>query len=244
MNNESGSDSKPNIFSDTKTKSYVQLTMNPRFHPSAFCWTLLPERIILPCCCNCSNKVPRTPVKQIVNYFLDAGASLTPLKDARSNVLCIQQTLSPDPLSWKTFGGWELFAEVRVVLHQLLKYHTVNRCSIYPLNQEFNMGRHYQGSRPKKRISDVQARMGHKLAISYSQDKQQLREIFKNEDRDFLRPGTRRGGVGSERGKKGHKGFFKKCFFQKPHRIILGPPKHVLHLVWSVLGISTAIKQL
>ena len=47
---------------------------------------------------------------------------------------------------------------------------------------------------------------------------------------------------GSERGKKGHKGFLKKCFFQKPYRIILGPPKHVLHLVWSVLGIYTAIK--
>ena len=31
-------------------------------------------------------------------------------------------------------------------------------------------------------------------------------------------------------------------FFQKPYRIILGPPKHVLHLAWSVLGISTAIK--
>ena len=49
-------------------------------------------------------------------------------------------------------------------------------------------------------------------------------------------------GGGSEREKKGHKGFFKKCFFfQKPYRIILGPPKHVLHLVWSVLGIYTAI---
>ena len=69
-----------------------------------------------------------------------------------------------------------------------------------------------------------------------------LREIFKNQDRDFLRPGTRRGGAGSERGKKGHEGFLKKCFFQKPYRIILGPPKHVLHLVWSVLGIYTAIK--
>ena len=55
-----------------------------------------------------------------------------------------------------------------------------------------------------------------------------------------MRPGTRRGG-GSERGKKGHEGFLKKCFFQKPYRIILGPPKHVLHLVWSVLGIYTAI---
>ena len=41
-----------------------------------------------------------------------------------------------------------------------------------------------------------------------------LREIFKNEDRDFLRPGTRRGGAGSERGKKGHEGFLKKCFFK------------------------------
>ena len=30
--------------------------------------------------------------------------------------------------------------------------------------------------------------------------------------------------------------------FKKTYRIILGPPKHVLHLVWSVLGISTAIK--
>ena len=125
----------PNICSDTETKSYVWLTMNPRFHPSAFYWTLLPERIILLCCCNCSNKVARTPDKQIVNRFLlDAWASPTPSKDARSNALCIEQTFSPDPLSWKTFGAWELFAEVRVVLHQLLKYHTVNRCSIYPLN--------------------------------------------------------------------------------------------------------------
>ena len=32
--------------------------------------------------------------------------------------------------------------------------------------------------------------------------------------------------------------FFKNYIY----RIILGPPKHVLHLVWSVLGISTAIK--
>ena len=43
----------------------------------------------------------------------------------------------------------------------------------------------------------------------------QLREIFKNEDRDFLHPGTQRGGEGSERGKKGHEGFLKKCFFSK-----------------------------
>ena len=36
--------------------------------------------------------------------------------------------------------------------------------------------------------------------------------------------------------------YFGKVFFQLACRIILGPPKHVLHLVWSVLGISTAIK--
>ena len=34
----------------------------------------------------------------------------------------------------------------------------------------------------------------------------------------------------------------EKILFQKPYRIILGPQKHVLHLVCSVLGISTAIK--
>ena len=34
--------------------------------------------------------------------------------------------------------------------------------------------------------------------------------------------------------------FFKNL--QKPYRIILGPPRHVLHLVCIVLGISTAIK--
>ena len=39
--------------------------------------------------------------------------------------------------------------------------------------------------------------------------------------------------------------FLQKMFFfllQKSYRIILGPPKHVLYLVWSVLCISTAIK--
>ena len=35
--------------------------------------------------------------------------------------------------------------------------------------------------------------------------------------------------------------FFETEFFQRVSRIILGPPKHVLHLVWSVLGIYTAI---
>ena len=41
-------------------------------------------------------------------------------------------------------------------------------------------------------------------------------------------------------GRKQHK-CLKTKSLQKPYRIILGPPKHVLHLVWSVLGIYTAI---
>ena len=56
-----------------------QLTMNPRFLPSAVYWTLLPERIILLRCCDCSNKVAGTPDEQIV---------LAPLKDARLNAQC------------------------------------------------------------------------------------------------------------------------------------------------------------
>ena len=51
-----------------------------------------------------------------------------------------------------------------------------------------------------------------------------------------------KGGGGVRAGEKRTRRFFKKVFFQKPYRIILGPPKHVLHLVWSVLGIYTAIK--
>ena len=36
--------------------------------------------------------------------------------------------------------------------------------------------------------------------------------------------------------------YFGKIFFQWACRIILGPPKHVLHLVWSAYIISTAIR--
>ena len=34
---------------------------------------------------------------------------------------------------------------------------------------------------------------------------------------------------------------FGEVIFQKPFRASLGPLKHVLHLVWSVFGISSAI---
>ena len=36
--------------------------------------------------------------------------------------------------------------------------------------------------------------------------------------------------------------FFEKSIFQRVSRIILGPPKHVLHLVWSAYFISTAVR--
>ena len=36
--------------------------------------------------------------------------------------------------------------------------------------------------------------------------------------------------------------YFGKVFFQLARRIILGPPKHVLHLVWSFLNIYLALK--
>ena len=36
--------------------------------------------------------------------------------------------------------------------------------------------------------------------------------------------------------------FFEKGIFQRVSRIILGPPKHVLHLVWSAYFISTAVR--
>ena len=36
--------------------------------------------------------------------------------------------------------------------------------------------------------------------------------------------------------------YFGKVFFQLACRIILGPPKHVLHLVWSCLDTYLALK--
>ena len=36
--------------------------------------------------------------------------------------------------------------------------------------------------------------------------------------------------------------YFGKVFFQLACRIILGPQKHVLHLVWSAFVISSAIR--
>ena len=47
---------------------------------------------------------------------------------------------------------------------------------------------------------------------------------------------------GSPRVMKKPNCFFGKVCFQWACRIILGPPKHVLHLVWSAYIISTAIR--
>ena len=49
------------------------------------------------------------------------------------------------------------------------------------------------------------------------------------------------GGGVSEGGKKPNC-FFEKSIFQRVSRIILGPSKHVLHLVWSAYFISTAVR--
>ena len=68
-----------------------------------------------------------------------------------------------------------------------------------------------------------------------------LREGFKKKKREkvwsFAKPG---GGV-SEGGKKPNC-FFETSIFQRVSRIILGPSKHVLHLVWSAYFISTAVR--
>ena len=41
---------------------------------------------------------------------------------------------------------------------------------------------------------------------------------------------------------KNQTAFLKQSFFQRVSRIILGPPKHVLPLVWSAYFISTAVR--
>ena len=46
---------------------------------------------------------------------------------------------------------------------------------------------------------------------------------------------------GVSEGNKKPNCFFGTLFFQRACRIIIGPPKHVLHLVWSAYIISTAI---
>ena len=58
----------------------------------------------------------------------------------------------------------------------------------------------------------------------------------------FLWSFAKPGGGGSARVVKKPYCFFEKVFFQRACRIILVPPKHVLHLVWSPYVIYTAIR--
>ena len=58
----------------------------------------------------------------------------------------------------------------------------------------------------------------------------------------FLWSFAKPGGGGSARVVKKPYCCFEKVFFQRACRIILGPPKHVLHLVWSPYVIYTAIR--
>merc|ERR1712082_133615 len=50
------------------------------------------------------------------------------------------------------------------------------------------------------------------------------------------------GGGGVSEGGKKPNCFFETSIFQRVSRIILGPSKHVLHLVWSAYFISTAVR--
>ena len=94
-----------------------------------------------------------------------------------------------------------------------------------------------------------------KIAVSYQETaiKQERLNLLKKQSQVDLIEGLRkklgksmvfcqtRGGVsgGSE---KTILLFLKKSIFQRVSRIILGPPKHVLHLVWSAYFISTAVR--
>jgi len=69
-----------------------------------------------------------------------------------------------------------------------------------------------------------------------------IREGFRKKNPYFLWSFAKPGGGGSARVVKKPYCFFEKVFFQRACRIILVPPKHVLHLVWSPYVIYTAIE--
>ena len=74
---------------------------------------------------------------------------------------------------------------------------------------------------------------------SYLLNTDHLREGFRKKCEkvwSFAKPGGSPGVV------KKPNCFFETEFFQRVSRIILGPPKHVLHLVWSAYFISTAVR--
>ena len=69
-----------------------------------------------------------------------------------------------------------------------------------------------------------------------------VREGFRKKNPYFLWSFAKPGGGGSARVVKKPYCFFEKVFFQRACRIILVPPKHDLHLVWSPFFIYTAIR--
>ena len=69
-----------------------------------------------------------------------------------------------------------------------------------------------------------------------------LREGFKKKIGKKYGLLPNRGGGGVSEGDEKPNCFFEKSIFQRVSRIILGPSKHVLHLVWSAYFISTAVR--
>ena len=69
-----------------------------------------------------------------------------------------------------------------------------------------------------------------------------IREGFKKKNWKKYGLLPTRGGGGVSEGDEKPNCFFEQSIFQRVSRIILGPSKHVLHLVWSVYFISTAVR--
>ena len=76
----------------------------------------------------------------------------------------------------------------------------------------------------------------------FNRKRKVLREGFKKKIGKKYGLLPNRGGGGVSEGDEKPNCFFEKSIFQRVSRIILGPSKHVLHLVWSVYFISTAVR--
>ena len=68
-----------------------------------------------------------------------------------------------------------------------------------------------------------------------------IREEFQKK-REKVWSFAKPGGGGVSGGGENPYCFFENSIFQRVSRIILGPSKHVLHLVWSAYFISTAVR--
>ena len=108
----------------------------------------------------------------------------------------------------------------------------VNLCGSFPLLYRY----HHVHCYPKLNAK----RWKRKIEIQIATMIKNLREGFKKtywgKVWSFAKPG------GVSEGDEKPNCFFEKSIFQRVSRIILGPPKHVLHLVWSAYFISTAVR--